>query len=225
MTEQLAETPSGTVSREAAERVLELAAERDVMAIGPGLGAAEKSTRAFVRAVTIQRGSPLVIDADGLNSLSPWAENLRGSDELPLILTPHPGEMARLIAKHTADVLKAPVDIARTFAIDRNVILVLKGSPTIVAAADGQVYVNSTGNAGMATGGTGDVLTGMIASLVAQKPADPLSATIAAVYLHGLAGDIAASRIGVRAMIATDITSHLGEAFIQVGGGAERLVR
>lgn len=225
MTEALAETSTGAVSREAADRVLELAAERDVVAIGPGLGSAHESTRTLVRAVTMKRGRPMVIDADALNSLAPWAENLKGSAELPMILTPHPGEMARLVSKSIADVTRNPIDTARDFAIARGVILVLKGSPSVVAAPDGQVYVNSTGNAGMATGGTGDVLTGMIASFVAQTPNDPPGATIAAVYLHGLAGDIAASKLGVRPMIASDITSHLGEAFISAGGDAERLVR
>ncbi|MEK6406189.1 MAG: NAD(P)H-hydrate dehydratase [Acidobacteriota bacterium] len=225
MTEALAETSAGAVSREAADRVLELAAERDVLAIGPGLGSTDKSTRAFMRVVTVKRQRPMVIDADGLNSLAPWADNLLGSAELPMILTPHPGEMARLVSKPIAEILKDPIDMARSFAVDRNVVLVLKGSPSVIAAPDGQVYVSRTGNAGMATGGTGDVLTGMIASLVAQKPDDPLSATIAAVYLHGLAGDIAASRVGTRAMIASDIIAHLGDAFISVGGDAERLVR
>ncbi len=224
MTEPLAETSSGSVAREAADRVLELAAERDIVAIGPGLGSSDKSTRAFVSAVMMKRRRPMVIDADGLNSLAPWARNLQGSFELPMILTPHPGEMARLISKPIADVIKNPVDVARSFATERNVILVLKGSPTVIAAPDGQVYVNATGNAGMATGGTGDVLTGMIASFVAQKLDDPLGASIAAVYLHGLAGDIAASRAGTRAMIASDISAHLGEAFIAVGGDRERFV-
>ena len=225
MTEPLAETSAGSVAREASDRVLELAAERDVLAIGPGLGSTDKSTRALMRVVTVKRKRPMVIDADGLNSLAPWAENLRGSPELPLILTPHPGEMARLLSKSIAEVLQNPVDIARSFAMDRSVVLVLKGSPSVIAAPDGQVYVSTTGNAGMATGGTGDVLTGMIASFVAQKLDDPINATIAAVYLHGLAGDIAASRLGSRAMIASDITAHLGEAFIEVGGDAERFVR
>jgi NAD(P)H-hydrate epimerase len=205
--------------------VLELAAERDVLAIGPGLGSSDKSTRAMMRVVTVKRQRPMVIDADGLNALAPWAENLKGSAELPLILTPHPGEMARLLSKSIAQVLQNPVDVARSFAIDRSVVVVLKGSPSVIAAPDGQVYINTTGNAGMATGGTGDVLTGMIASFVAQKLDDPLNATIAAVYLHGLAGDIAASRLGSRAMIASDITAHLGEAFISTGGDAERFVR
>lgn len=225
MTEPLAETASGTVAREAADRVLELAAERDVLAIGPGLGASEQSTRHFVRAVTMKRQRPMVIDADGLNSLAPWAGNLRGSSELPLILTPHPGEMARLVSKPISEIIGNPVDFARSFAVDRNVILVLKGSPTVIGAPDGRAYVNPTGNAGMATGGTGDVLTGMIASFIAQKRDDPLSATIAAVYLHGLAGDIAASRLSTRAMIASDISACLGEAIIAVGGESERAAR
>jgi ADP-dependent NAD(P)H-hydrate dehydratase / NAD(P)H-hydrate epimerase len=225
MTESLAETAAGSVAREAADRVLELAGERNVLAIGPGLGSTDESTRALMRVVTLKRQRTMVIDADGLNALAPWAEDLRGSDELPMILTPHPGEMARLISRPIAEVLKNPIDVAGSFALDRSVILVLKGSPTVVAAPDGQVYVNTTGNAGMATGGTGDVLTGMIASFVAQKLDDPLSAVIAAVYLHGLAGDIAASRAGTRAMIASDITAHLGEAFVSIGGVAERFVR
>ena len=178
-----------------------------------------------MRAVAMKRQRPMVIDADGLNSLVPWADNLMGSPELPMILTPHPGEMARLVSKPIAGILEHPIDVARSFAVDRNVILVLKGSPTLIAAPDGQVYVSRSGNAGMATGGTGDVLTGMVASFVAQKPDDPLAATIAAVYLHGLAGDIAAAMVGTRAMIASDIIAHLGEAFISVGGDAERFVR
>jgi NAD(P)H-hydrate epimerase len=225
MTEALAETSEGSLSREAADRLLWLAAERDVLAIGPGLGSSDKSTRALMRVVTVKRQRPMVIDADGLNSLAPWARNLLGSDELPMILTPHPGEMSRLIAKPIAEILNNPIDVARTFAMDRSVILVLKGSPSIIAAPDGQVHVNPTGNAGMATGGTGDVLTGMIASFIAQKPNDPLSATIAAVYLHGLAGDMAASKRGTRAMIASDITSYLGRVFLDVGGDSEKVNR
>lgn len=229
MTEPLAETPAGSVAREAVDRVIELAADRNVVAIGPGLGSSDPSTKAFVHEATMKRQRPMVIDADGLNALAPWPGNLRGSAELPMILTPHPGEMGRLISKPIDKIIKNPIDVARSFAMDRNVILVLKGSPTVIAAPDGQVYVNATGNAGMATGGTGDVLTGMIASFLAQNLAqkldEPLSTTIAAVYLHGLAGDIAASRVGTRAMIASDISAHLGEAIIAVGGDAERFVR
>ncbi|HWO01570.1 MAG TPA: NAD(P)H-hydrate dehydratase [Blastocatellia bacterium] len=225
MTEPLPETASGSVAREATDQVRTLAAERDVVAIGPGLGSTEASTREMVRAVVEMREGPMVADADALNALAPWDQTLRGSSGHPLILTPHPGEMSRLVSKSVAEVLRDRVEIARQFAASNGVVLVLKGSATLIAAPDGEVYVNSTGNEGMATGGSGDVLTGMIAGLLAQKLDDPLGATIAAVYLHGFAGDLAASRLGTRAMIASDITAHLGEALIEVGGEGERLVR
>src|SRR5262249_58187370 len=135
-----------------------------------------------------------------------------------MILTPHPGEMARLTGKSIPQIVSNRVETARRFAMERSVIVVLKGSRTIIAAPDGQVYINPTGNSGMATGGTGDVLTGITVALLAQKPDDPLGAVIIAVYIHGLAGDIAAGRVGTRAMIASDIIDNLGEAFIQAGG-------
>ncbi|MFY9608957.1 MAG: NAD(P)H-hydrate dehydratase [Blastocatellia bacterium] len=225
MTEPLAETGSGSVAHEAADKVRRLGAERDVVAIGPGLGSAETSTRELVRAVVENRERQMVADADALNALAPWDATLRPSASLPLILTPHPGEMSRLAGKSVAEVLRNRIEIAREFATSHGVILVLKGSGTLIAEAEGEVYVNPTGNSGMATGGSGDVLTGMIAGLLAQKLDDPLGATIAAVYLHGLAGDIAASRLGTRAMIASDITSCLGDAFIEIGGEGERLER
>ncbi|MEW6129365.1 MAG: NAD(P)H-hydrate dehydratase [Acidobacteriota bacterium] len=222
MTEPLAETYSGTVSLDALKNALALAAERDVLAIGPGLGSNESSTVEFVRELITQRQRPVVIDADGLNALVGWAEHLQGSADLPLILTPHAGEMARLAGISAKEVVDHRLEIARDFATQHQVILVLKGSRTLIAAPDGEVYVNPTGNAGMATGGTGDVLTGILAGLIAQKTTDALGATLAAVYLHGLAGDLAAARFGTRAMIASDITAHLGEAFIAVGGEAEK---
>jgi ADP-dependent NAD(P)H-hydrate dehydratase / NAD(P)H-hydrate epimerase len=225
MSESLPETATGTIAREAAEQVLELARERDVVAIGPGLGSSEESTRAMVREVVRKRARLMVLDADALNSLVPWTGELDGSAELPLILTPHPGEMARLVEKPITEIVRNRVEIAREFAMAHGVIVVLKGSRTCIASPDGEVYVNPTGNAGMATGGTGDVLTGILAGLLAQKPDDPLAATIASVYLHGLAGDIAASRKGTRAMIASDIAAQLGDAFIEVGGEQERVVR
>ena len=225
MTESLEETAEGAVSSEALGRALALAAERDVVAIGPGLGSSEESSQSFVLSVVVARKLPMVLDADGLNALAPWPVELRGSPELPLILTPHPMEMARLTGKQSPEVIGNRVEAARDFATRHSVILVLKGSRTVVAAPDGEVYVNPTGNAGMATGGSGDVLTGIIAGLLAQKADEPLAATIAAVYLHGLAGDISASRVGYRSMIASDISLHLGDAFIEVGGDRERLIR
>jgi len=222
MTEALDETESGAISHAAAEDALQLAEHRTVLALGPGLSSSEESTRRFVRHIVMQRTAPMIIDADGLNALAPWAENVRGSDELPLIITPHPGEMARLIGKKTADVTADRIGIAREFATTHHVITVLKGSRTLIAAPDGEVYVNPTGNAGMATAGSGDVLTGLIAGLLAQRPQAPLEAVVAAVYLHGLAGDLAAKKLGMRSLIASSITDHISEAILRVGGDRER---
>jgi len=225
MTEALPETAGGAIAAEAVERTLEFAAARDVVAVGPGLGSSDPSTREFVTEIVEERERPMVLDADALNSLAPWPEGLSGTANLPLVLTPHPGEMARLVSeKSVAEVLRYRIEIAHEFATTHRVILVLKGSRTMIAAPDGEVYVNPTGNAGLATGGTGDVLTGIIAGLLAQKTDDPLGATIAAVYLHGLSGDLAASKLGVRAMIASDVTALLGEAFLEVGGQPERQI-
>ncbi|MEO7633965.1 MAG: NAD(P)H-hydrate dehydratase, partial [Blastocatellia bacterium] len=225
MTEALAETYDGAVSQEAVKQALQLAQKKTVIALGPGLSSNDESTRAFVRELVEQRTAPMVIDADGLNALAPWPSDgagLKGSDELPIILTPHPGEMARLIGKTNADVQADRIGIAREFATKHHVIVVLKGSRSLIAAPDGNVYVNPTGNAGMATAGSGDVLTGLIAGLLAQSPKAALDATIAGVYLHGLAGDIAASKLGMRSLIASDIIANLSEAILQVGGEDEK---
>jgi hydroxyethylthiazole kinase-like uncharacterized protein yjeF len=222
MSEALAETAAGSIAFEALEQAMALAKERDVVAIGPGLGSADESTRNFARQMISQRQSPMVIDADALNALVGWTKNLKGNSEFPLILTPHTGEMARLLDKPATEVRQNRIEIARNFATDHQVILVLKGNRTLIATPNGEVLVNPTGNAGMATGGSGDVLTGIIAGLLAQKRDDAIGATVAAVYLHGLAGDIAASRSGTRAMIASDISKHLGEAFTQIGGKKEK---
>jgi len=222
MSEALDETDSGTVAREAVTRALELAASRTVVAIGPGLSSLDAGTRSFVSEFVAARTTPVVIDADGLNALAPWPPDLKGSDELPIIITPHPGEMARLVGKTNAEVLSDRIGVAQEFAVTRQVITVLKGQRTLVVSPSGRVYVNPTGNAGMATAGAGDVLTGMIAGLIAQQPSIPLEGAIAAVYLHGLAGDIAAGKLGMRSIVASSITDCLPEAILRVGGDAER---
>lgn len=222
MTEGLDENEAGAIKHEAIERALELAANRTVLALGPGLSSKDESTRRFVREFVERRSAPLVIDADGLNALAPWPADLKGSDDLPLIITPHPGEMARLTGLTTADILADRLNIAREFATRHHVITVLKGSRSLIAAPSGQVYVNPTGNAGMATAGSGDVLTGLLTGLLAQRPQAPLEATIAAVYLHGLAGDLAAAKLGQRSLIASDLIANLSEALLQIGGAAER---
>jgi hydroxyethylthiazole kinase-like uncharacterized protein yjeF len=222
MTEALGETESGMISQQAIEQALRFAEKKTVIAIGPGLSSSEDSTRAFVRELVERRTAPMVIDADGLNALAPWPEELKGSDELPIVITPHPGEMARLTGKTNAEVQADRIGVARAFATKHQVITVLKGSRSLIAAPDGNVYVNPTGNAGMATAGSGDVLTGLISGLLAQRPEDALEATIAGVYLHGLAGDLAASKLGMRSLIASDIIANLSEAILQVGGEEEK---
>src|SRR5262249_19607313 len=137
----------------------------------------------------------IVLDADGLNALEGQENKLKAAKE-KLILTPHPGEMARLAGKSVAEIQANRLDVARDFARKQELIVVLKGHRTLIAAPDGTVWVNPTGNPGMATGGTGDILTGMIAGLVAQHPKEMLRATALAVYLHGLAGDVSAGAMG-----------------------------
>ncbi|HEU0177048.1 MAG TPA: NAD(P)H-hydrate dehydratase [Blastocatellia bacterium] len=222
MTEGLDETPEGAISSEALDRASQLAQKRTVIAIGPGLSSSDESTRYFVREMVEERTAAMVIDADGLNSLAPWPEDLKGSDESPIIITPHPGEMARLTGWTAAEIVAGRIDVAREFATKHYIITVLKGSRTIIASPGGEVYVNPTGNAGMATAGSGDVLTGLVAGLLAQRPSEPLEATIAAVYLHGLAGDLAANKLGMRPLVASDIIANLSEAMLQAGGDAER---
>jgi ADP-dependent NAD(P)H-hydrate dehydratase / NAD(P)H-hydrate epimerase len=222
MTEGLDENEAGAIKHEALERTLELARNRTVVAIGPGLSSSDISTRRFVRDLVDRRRAPLVIDADGLNALAPWPDDLKGSVELPIIITPHPGEMARLTGKTNAEIVADRLNVAREFATKYHVITVLKGSRSLIAVPDGQVYINPTGNAGMATAGSGDVLTGLLTGLLAQRPQTPLEATIAAVYLHGLAGDLAAAQLGHRSLIASDLIAYLSEAILQVGGAAER---
>lgn len=228
ITTALAETDRGAVSEDAIEHVKSLAAKVDVVAIGPGLSASDSRTRAFVRAAVENRSTPMVIDADGLNCLSPWPETLRGSKELPLILTPHRGEMLRLLEADDKGALSDRVAAIRDFANTNRVILVLKGSRSLVAAPDGRVFVNPTGNAGLGTAGAGDTLTGIIAGFLAQavgtlkQNADSLAATIAALYVGGLAGELAANELGMRTMVASDIQLHFSDAIRLLDPDGER---
>ncbi len=229
MTAALPETDGGAIDMEAVERVAQLTERASVVAIGPGLNATDEGTRRFVRAIVAGRKTPVVIDADALNALSPWPEELRGGDEHPLILTPHPGEMARLLGASSQDGLTDRVAAAREFAAKHALILVLKGTRTLVAAPDGNVYLNPNGNAGLGTAGAGDTLTGIITGFLAQSAgtlktdADALAATIAAVYTGGLAGDMAARSKGLRAMIASDIAKHLPAALRTLNAQGEEL--
>lgn len=218
ITTALAETDRGAVSDEAAIHFLKLAEKVTVVAVGPGLTSDDERTRRFVRTVVEQRSTPCVIDADGLNSLAPWPVTLKGSDQHPLILTPHPGEMLRLLGVKDKSALDDRVAAARDFATAHHVILVLKGSRPLVATPDGRVFINPTGNAGLGTAGAGDTLTGLISGFLAQAygtlkdRADAITTTVAALYIGGLAGDFAAKKLGMRTMLASDIREHFCEA-------------
>jgi NAD(P)H-hydrate epimerase len=211
MTEPLAEQ-DGHVAPSALNRLLELPA--DVIAVGPGLGPGE-GTRRVVRGLIERSGVPLVLDADALNAFSGQADALQGRDGLDIVITPHPGEMARLAGASTEEVQKDRIGTAREFAVRHHLHVVLKGHRTIVASPEGRVGVNLTGNPGMATGGTGDVLTGMIAAWLAQL-LDAESAARLAVYLHGHAGDLSEADEGEHAMTAGDIVAHLGDAILEL---------
>jgi len=209
MTSPLAETRAGAVSEAAIERALELAAGRDVLAVGPGLGA-DPPTRAFVRRFVAATRQPLVLDADGLNAFEGKGAELSGRERV-LVITPHPGEMARLAGSTIRRVLADRLAAARKVAAARRCWVVLKGHRTIIAGPDGLTHVNPTGNPGMATAGAGDALTGFLAALLGCRY-EPRDACLLAVWLHGRAGDLAAGRLGKEALTAGDLIEAWPEA-------------
>jgi NAD(P)H-hydrate epimerase len=212
MTEPLDETAAGTIDFAALDRVLDLKA--DVIAVGPGLGQ-DPSTAAFAQGLVERAGVPLVVDADGLNAFTGDADRLTGRDGIDVIVTPHPGELARLLNISVEAVQHDRLGYARDFAAAHRAHVVLKGHRTIVAGPENRAFVNLTGNAGMATGGTGDLLTGMIAAWFAQL-LDAEAACKLAVYLHGTAGDLAEADEGDVALVATDVANHLGDAVLEL---------
>jgi ADP-dependent NAD(P)H-hydrate dehydratase / NAD(P)H-hydrate epimerase len=221
MTEPLQETDAGTISLLALEygRLDELAKGKTVLAIGPGISR-DVETSEFVRTVVGKYRVAMVVDADGLNAFEGMAEKLAGGGR-PLVITPHPGEMARLTGMSIPEIQKDRIGVARRFSKEHEVVVVLKGHRTLVAQPDGEVWVNTTGNPGMATGGTGDILTGMVAGMMAQNPQQVLGAVTSAVYLHGLAGDVACEMMGEQSLVATDLVRALPEAFRRAREGAE----
>lgn len=188
--------------------VEELMDNSTVIAVGPGLGYSARSTLLVNRLLEEYQG-PLVIDADGINSINDL--DLLKKRKAPLVLTPHPGEMARLTGKNTKEIQADRINTARSFALQYELFLVLKGAATVIAFPDGKVYINPTGNEGMATAGSGDVLTGMMAGLLAggMKTGE---AAVLAPYLHGLAGDLALDELTSYSMTAGDIISHISTA-------------
>lgn len=189
-------------------RLEAIAAKKDVIAIGPGLGT-HPETVAMVRRVFAEFPQPMVADADGLNALA--GTGWSGGGKLR-VLTPHPGEMARLCGKQIAEISADRIAAARDLATARQVRVVLKGERTLIAFPDGRVWINPTGTPAMATGGTGDILTGLIAGFLGQFPKEPDIAIAAAVYLHGLAGELGAAALTEKCLVATDLLRYLPAA-------------
>jgi hydroxyethylthiazole kinase-like uncharacterized protein yjeF len=221
MTEPLAETGEGSISTRARGRLDELVKGKTVLAIGPGVSQVAETSE-LVRALVGKNEIPIVLDADGLNAFDGRTDELSGKGRV-LVITPHPGEMARLCGCTIANVQKDRLGVARRFAREHDLIVVLKGHRTLVVQPDGEAWVNTTGNPGMSTGGTGDILTGMVAGFIAQnttaqnataqKTKDALRAVCAAVHLHGLAGDVMRESVGEHSMVATDLLTGLPQAF------------
>ena len=214
MTVPLPETDGGTIATSAGVNIEDLLKGMTVVAIGPGISR-DLHTATLVRSLVANHRTPMVVDADGLNAFEHHTRELNGKGRT-LVITPHPGEMARLAGCTTAEVQQDRLGVARKFAREHELIVVLKGHRTLIVQPDGEAWVNVTGNPGMATGGTGDILTGMVAGMIAQHPKHPRRATAAAVYLHGLAGDVVREGIGEHSLVATDLLRGLPEAFEQV---------
>ncbi len=213
MTLPLPETRDATLSLKAEKPILEFCKKCDVVALGPGISR-HKDTIKLAGNLIKSIKKPLVIDADGIMSLVDRRDILK-KRKAPTVVTPHPGEMSRLIGKDVETIQAIRGKVASEFAKKYDVVLVLKGYQTVVANSKGETYINSTGNSGMSSGGTGDVLTGMIASFLGQGIA-PYSAAIIGVYLHGFAGDIAAKEKGQFSLIASDILERLPQAIKEV---------
>ena len=187
-----------------------------MIAVGPGLST-HNETQQFIRAIVAGTDLPIILDADGINAYAGMADHLNQRQAPVLALTPHPGEMARLLGTTTKDVQARRLDVALEAAGRWRAYVILKGFHTILATPSGNAYINTTGNPGMATGGTGDVLTGILAGLTAQFSTEDWARVLGlGVYLHGIAGDIAASRVGQAPLIATDLIEAIPEGWSRI---------
>ncbi len=224
MTVPLAATEAGTASLQNFDygRFSETVRGKSVIAIGPGLST-HNETQQFIRALVAETELPIILDADGLNAFDGMADHLNQRRASALALTPHPGEMARLLGATVKEVQARRLEVALEAAGRWRANVILKGFHTILATPSGHAYINTTGNAGMATGGTGDVLTGMLAGLTAQFGVEDWPRVLSfGIYLHGLAGDIAASRVGEAPLIASDLVESIPEAYACVLAEWER---
>jgi len=218
MTVPLGSTDAGTASLRNLDygKFAEMLQGKSVLAIGPGLSM-QHETQQFIRSVVAQTELPIILDADGLNAFAGMADMLNERHAAAMVLTPHPGEMARLLGITVKEVQARRLDVALKAAGRWRAHVILKGFHTILATPSGYAYVNTTGNPGMATGGTGDALTGILAGLTAQFGVEDWARVLSlGVYLHGLAGDIAASRVGEAPLIASDLIDAIPEAYARV---------
>ena len=213
MTEPIAETAGQSLAVKAREHLLDLGMQRDAIALGPGISL-DPETQALARALVAEAPRPMVIDADALSALAGHLD-LLAEVPAPRVLTPHPGEMARMLGASIAQVQADRIETVRRFCLQYRVHLVLKGARSVLGAPDGRVFINPTGNPGMATGGSGDVLTGMIGAFLARR-FETLVALQAGCYLHGLAGDLAATDRGEEGLVAGDIIEAIPAAFSPV---------
>ena len=213
MTEPLAETDSGSIALRALDdgAVAQVLKRKNVVAIGPGMGS-DPETVQLMRRVVAEFELPVIVDADGLNALARTDHPVR----FPRVFTPHPGEMSRLTGLSIEQVQADRVGVARSYSQQHSVTLVLKGNRTVIAFPDGRVYINTTGSPALATAGTGDILTGLIAGLIAQFPDERDAAVLAAVYLHGRCGELGATEMGEKTLIATDFFRFLPEAIREI---------
>ena len=212
MVRGLKQGAEGSVSLANLDGLEELLKGIKVLAVGPGLSTKGEASE-FVRGLVAKTTLPIVIDADALNAFAGDDVKLLNGTGRTMVLTPHPGEMARLVGMTVPEVEKDRIGLARKFATEHQVTLVLKGWRTLVAHPDGTIAVNTTGNPALAKGGSGDILTGIVAALLAQFPDRVAEAVEAAVYLHGLAGDFAAHAMDEKCVLATDVVGCLSEAF------------
>lgn len=210
----LEETPDGKISKSNIDFLLCEAEKSSAVLIGCGLSVCD-NTEELINSFMENCTKPLVLDADALNCVAKNTDILKKA-KAPIIITPHPGEMARLIKSTPKAINENRAEIAADFAKEYGVVTVLKGAGTIISAPDGKILINRTGNSGMATGGSGDVLAGMTGSLLAQG-ANVFDAASAAVYLHGLSGDLAAEKLGKISMLPTDLIGEIPQAFRKCG--------
>src|SRR5262245_27411040 len=222
MTEPVAETPGQTISLKARERILELIARTDALALGPGLSL-DPETQALVRGLVVAVARPMVLDADGLSALAGHLDLLDRAAG-PRVLTPHPGEMARMLGMTVADVQSDRFEVVRAFATRHRVALALKGAGTVIGVPDGRIFINPKGNPGMASGGSGDVLTGMVGAFLARG-FDAVTALVTGCFLHGRAGDLACVERGEEALIAGDIIEAIPTAMVSARAIPEGMPR